>query len=344
MIRERRPKRPQHLYPTTSTTVAANTYDQHMAQTPWGELAVGDAHVHFFSHHFYSALAQQKKLENAEALGPLLTWKIPQPEPHLLAGEWVAEMDRNAVRRACLIGSVHGDELAVAAAVASHPDRFFGYFMLDPHQHDAVERVRTAAANPYLHCLCLFPAMHRFPITDARLLPIFEIAAAHHLAVFVHCGVISVGVRKKLGLPSPFDMRLSNPLDLHPMATRFSQVRFVVPHFGAGMLREALMLADLCPNVWLDTSSSNHWMMYEGLDLRSVYRRAIDLVGQGRLLFGTDSSYFPRGWNSAVFEQQIKALYELGLDATQAGQILSLNLEAFHQPRLAAVPPPVAAS
>ncbi len=314
-----------------------------MAQTPWGELAVGDAHVHFFSHHFYSALAQQKKLENAEAVGPLLSWKIPQPEPHLLADDWVAELDRNSVRRACLIGSVHGDELAVAAAVAPRPDRFFGYFMLDPHQHDAVERVRTAAANPYLHCLCLFPAMHRFPITDARLVPIFEIAAAHHLAVFVHCGVISVGVRKKLGLASPFDMRLSNPLDLHPMATRFSQIRFVVPHFGAGMLREALMLADLCPNVWLDTSSSNHWMMYEGLDLRTVYRRAIDLVGQGRLLFGTDSSYFPRGWNAAVFEQQTKALYELGLDAVQAEQILSGNLEEFHQPRLAAVPPPAVA-
>ena len=88
------------------------------------------------------------------------------------------------------------------------------------------------------------------------------------------------------GLPSPFDMRLSNPPDLHPAVTSFPQIRFVVPHFGAGMLREALMLADLCPNVWLDTSSSNHWMMYEGLDLRTVYRRAIDLVGQGRFRFG----------------------------------------------------------
>ncbi len=35
------------------------------------------------------------------------------------------------------------------------------------------------------------------------------------------------------------------------------------------------------------------------------------------------------GWNAAVFEQQTKALYELGLDAVQAEQILSGNLEEF---------------
>ncbi len=48
-----------------------------MAQTPWGELAIQDAHVHFFSHKFYSALAQQKKAANAEALAPLLNFEIP---------------------------------------------------------------------------------------------------------------------------------------------------------------------------------------------------------------------------------------------------------------------------
>ena len=52
-----------------------------------------------------------------------------------------------------------------------------------------------------------------------------------------------------------------------------------MPHFGAGFFREALMLADLCPNVYLDTSSSNSWMRYEGLDLKTVFRRALDVAG-----------------------------------------------------------------
>jgi predicted TIM-barrel fold metal-dependent hydrolase len=298
-----------------------------MPQTPWGELPVNDAHVHFFSHSFYSALARQKKAENAEALEALLNWEVAGRDPTVLAQRWVAELDRHGVNRASLIASIHGDEESVSAAVSVYPDRFFGWFMVDPLQPDALDRVRAAGISPHLHCMCLFPAMHTYSITDRRLVPMLEVASDHGLAVFVHCGAISVGVRKRLGLPSQFDMRFSNPLDLHPVALHFPRIRFIVPHFGAGLFREALMLADLCPNVWLDTSSTNRWMIYENLDLRSIFRRSIDVIGEGRLLFGTDSSFFPRGWHAEIFKLQITALYELGLNKEQAEQILFLNLE-----------------
>ena len=61
--------------------------------------------------------------------------------------------------------------------------------------------------------------MHRYSLQDERAQRIFEVAAATPgTAVFVHCGVLSVGVRKKLGLPSRFDIRFGNPLDLHAIA------------------------------------------------------------------------------------------------------------------------------
>src|SRR5205807_604101 len=139
---------------------------------------------------------------------------------------------------------------------------------------------------------CFFPAMHRFSMTNERVTPLLELAAAKpgRLA-FVHCGVLSVGVRKKLGLPSHFDMRYSNPIDLHAIALQFPRLPFVIPHFGAGYLREALMVSDLCPNVYLDTSSSNSWLKYqpEPLDLATVFRRALEVAGSSRLLFGSDS-------------------------------------------------------
>jgi uncharacterized protein len=309
-----------------------------MAQTAWGDLPVNDAHVHFFSHNFYSGLARQKKLESAETLGPLLDSEIPSRDPLTLAARWVSELDRYGLQRLCLIASTPGDEENVSAAVGAYPDRFFGYFMLDPTRPDALGRISAAAANPHLHCVCLFPAMHTYSITDSRLVPMLEIASDRRLAVFVHCGAITVGVRKKLGLSSQFDMRFSNPVDLHPVALHFPQIRFIIPHFGAGLFRETLMVADLCPNVYLDTSSSNRWMIYENLDLRSVFRRAIEVLGAGRLLFGTDSSFFPRGWQTEIFEQQITALYELGLNQQQAEQILRLNLERVLEARVSAVP------
>jgi predicted TIM-barrel fold metal-dependent hydrolase len=296
-------------------------------QTPWGDMPVCDAHVHFFSHRFFSSLAEQKQVA-VSALEPLLGWQIPDPNPAHLADQWNQELSRRGVNRAALIASIPGDHESVLIAVARHPRRFRGYMMVNPLNAYAAGQAEAALAGGHMHGLCFFPAMHCYSLHDERVTEVLAVAAAHPgTVVFVHCGVLSVGVRNKLGLPSFFDMRYSNPVDLHAVALRHPQVRFVVPHFGAGYLREALMLCDLCPNVWLDTSSTNGWVKYEGahLDLRSVFRRALDVVGPGRLLFGTDSSFFPRGWNSEIFQTQAKVLYELGLEEDKARAILHDN-------------------
>ncbi len=69
-------------------------------------------------------------------------------------------------------------------------------------------------------------------------------------------------------------------------------------------------------------------MRYEEahIDLRVVFRRALDVAGPQRLLFGSDSSYFPRGWNASIFEAQSKALYEIGITEEIARQIFHDNL------------------
>ncbi len=298
--------------------------------TTWGDLPVSDAHVHFFSHRFFSTLADQKKVPVA-ALAPLLPgWELPADDPAQLAGAWVEQLDRHGLQRAALIASVPGDADSVIAAVRKFPQRFYGYAMVNPTAPDAAAAAARALATGHLHGLCFFPAMHRYSIHDDRAAALLDVIAAHPPAIaFVHCGVLSVGIRKKLGLPSPFDLRFSNPIDLHAIALRYPTVRFVVPHFGAGYFREALMLCDLCPNVYLDTSSSNSWTRYEEahLDLRTVFRRALDVAGPRRLLFGTDSSYFPRGWNAPIFEAQTRALYEIGIAEETARLIFRDNLE-----------------
>jgi predicted TIM-barrel fold metal-dependent hydrolase len=227
-----------------------------------------------------------------------------------------------------LIGSFPGDENFVADAVRTCPEKFVGYFMLDPTAEDALQRAKHAIENVGLRGICLFPAMHKFSVSDDRLRPIYELASRRAI-VFVHMGVLSVGVRKKLGLPSLFDIRFSNPIALHPIAVEFPRVNFVIPHFGAGYFREALMLGDLCPNVYLDTSSTNSWIRYiPGLNgLTDVFRRTLDVFSVQRILFGTDSSFFPRGWNAQIFREQVEALDQLGMSATDAAAIFGGNLE-----------------
>jgi predicted TIM-barrel fold metal-dependent hydrolase len=294
-------------------------------QTPWGEFAVGDSHVHFFSRRFFEAMGSQCG-KNAEQVSEATGWKAPPEDAAELARQWVGELDSQGVARASLIASVPGDEASVEVAVHAFPERFFGYFMVNPMEEGAAERAQIALRCG-LHAVCLFPAMHRYSLQDPKVEAVIQAASTlRGRAVFVHCGVLTVSARKKLGLPSPFDMRYSNPIDLHPLATRYPGVNFVLPHFGAGYLREALMLADLCPNVLLDTSSSNQWMRYEGVELKTVFRRTLDVIGAQRLLFGTDSSFFPRGWNYDIYEAQQHALLDLGVSGADARAILEGNL------------------
>ena len=206
------------------------------------------AHCHFFSAPFFATLGGETALSR-------LGWEAPG-DAEALADRWAAELDRHQVRRAALMASVPGDAASVAAAVRRHRERFIGFFMVDPTQPDAAAKASEAIAGGGLSAICLFPAMHRYSIQDDRAKRLFDVATPG-TAAFVHCGVLSVGVRKKLGLPSPFDIRFGNPLDVHAIALSHPLVPVIIPHFGAGLFRETLMVADLCPNVRLDTSNSN---------------------------------------------------------------------------------------
>ena len=290
-----------------------------------------DAHCHFFSSRFLEILTKDRRDlpsgDHAAVVSGLLGWD-PPGEPEALADRWVEELDRHDVARAVVIASVPGDEESVAVAVAKHPSRLVGFFMLNPAAANVAERLSRALDEWKLRGVCLFPAMHQYHLDDERVGAIFESASSRSAAVFVHCGVLTVGVRKKLGMPSPFDLRLGDPLALALVASRFPKVPVIIPHFGAGFFREALMAADQCPNIHLDTSSTNSWIKYHpGLTLESVFRQALEVAGPDRLLFGTDSSFFPRGWQAPIFEQQRQVLEKIGVSSEAQQKIFSGNFQ-----------------
>ncbi len=302
-------------------------------------LRINDAHCHFFSPRFFDVLGRQKGLPG-DAPGPDVTRLVGWDHPgstDALADRWAETLTAAGVARAMLIGSVPGEEEQIAKAVARHPDRFVGAFMLDPTQEGALTRVTWALAQPGVRVVCLFPAMHGYSPTDARVLGLAEqVAGTGGTALFVHCGVLSVGIRKKLGLSSTFEARFGNPLEVQGLALRHPSLPVIVPHFGAGFYRELLMVADTCPNVYVDTSSSNAWMKYNpGLTLRHVFAQAIAVLGAERLLFGTDSSWFPRGWHGAIRDTQVAVLDELGVPHVDQQAICAGNFDRLFPRRLA---------
>lgn len=295
-------------------------------------MTINDAHCHFFSESFFRVLGVQRGWPPVEAAAhalAALNWEAPGPV-HALAARWARALDDAGVSRAALIASVPGDEDSVAAAVAAHPTRLVGYFMFDPTRPDAAERLARAAASRHLRVMCLFPAMQGYGLAETRVAEAVATWAARPTsgATFVHCGVLSVGARAKLGLKSAFHPARGNPLDLQPLAASHPEHPFIVPHFGAGLLRELLLVATVCPNIHVDTSSSNQWKRaIPDLTLAKVFERAIEVVGPSRLLFGSDSSYFPRGWHAEVLSTQRVALAAVGVSEADQSLVLGGNFD-----------------
>jgi predicted TIM-barrel fold metal-dependent hydrolase len=292
---------------------------------------IHDAHCHFLSPRYFETIGREKYGAQdgltAERIAGELGWDAPGTSD-ALAARWIAELDRQRVSRVTLIASVPGDEDSVAAAVARHPARFVGAFVVNAAAADAEARVERAFGELRLRCACLFPAMHRYRLDDDRVARVFEIAAAHRGAIFAHCGHLSIEPRAKLGLRSTFDARFGDPLALASTAASFATVPAIVPHFGGGFFREALMAAESCSNIVFDTSSSNSWIKFlPGLTLADVFRQALAVAGPDRLLFGTDSSFFPRGWRRVIHGAQRTILDQLGVEANVAAKIFSGNFE-----------------
>jgi len=286
---------------------------------------LNDSHCHFFSSRFLELLAPETG--GADEIAFRLQWE-PPGTPTELGDRWIAELDKHGVTRAALIASVPGDAVSVAEAVAHHPHRFVGFFMHNPLGLDSDGALERAFGELHMRGVCLFPAMHGYRLDHDRVDHVFRAASEHGAAVFVHCGVLTVGVRKKLGLPSRFDLRLGDPLAVAALANGFPQVPVIIPHFGAGFFREALMAADQCATIHFDTSSSNSWIRYTpGLTIDQVFRSAISVAGPTRLLFGTDSSFFPRGWQKGVYDDQQLITSAVGLNEADKGAIFGGNFD-----------------
>jgi predicted TIM-barrel fold metal-dependent hydrolase len=296
------------------------------------DLPITDAHVHFFSPNFiagYAALGKNRfpPGDYTGGLLRLMGWDMWYTDPVELGRRWVEEMNKHGVARMMMITSWLWDEEATARAAHAFPDRMSGYVMIDPTQPIAEIRARVAVTDLGLKGITLFPAMHNFRASEPKAYTIYRVAAHAGVPVFIHFGLLKIAIREKLGLVSKFDLRLSNPLDLQIPAKDFPETPFIIPHFGGGFFQETLMLASQCPNVHVDTSSSNDWtkLMPYPLTLKDVFARTLDVLGPDRILFGSDSTAFPKGWRKDIFTTQAEIVDQLGCSEEEKRKIFGGN-------------------
>jgi len=297
-------------------------------------MPIEDAHLHFFSKGvlaFYARQAESLKdaLDPASAAAAALGIEAPPAEPEALAARWVAELDRHDVSRAVLFGSAPGEQSAVSRAVRAFPDRFVAFQMVNPRAAEAAALVRSLV-EAGIRGILLFPALHGYYPDDASCRPVYDAAREHGLVAFVHLGQLKIAIRDRLRVPGRIDPSLGDPVRLGPVLREYSDVTFIVPHFGCGTLGALLPAIRGVRNLYLDTSSSNAWMAEtpELPDLAHVFRAVLDCpdLGPQRLLFGSDSTVFPRGWRADIGQQQAAALESLDVAASEREEIFGGNL------------------
>ena len=246
----------------------------------------------------------------------------PESEAHSdeeQADRWAADLDAKGVERVNFVMGGGNDNLA--KVVGMYPNKFSGFAHHGLFSVDAASELERAVEELGLKGFKVIASSQTQPIDDRSLYPLWEVANSHEIPVIMHFGVLGGGG----GFPT--DLRNMNPLTLWEVAKAFPKITFVIPHFGAGYLRELLMLCWSCPNVHVDTSGSNQWMQWMpfDLDLKGLFRKMIETVGPDRVIFGTDSSYFPRGFSLPYLREQVKACRSLGLEEGSIEKIFYRN-------------------
>lgn len=235
------------------------------------------------------------------------------------ASRWISDLDSKGVERVNFVTGGGNDNLA--NIVRSHSERFSGFAHHDIFSDDAPEELERAIKKLGLRGFKMIASSQIRPIDDNAIHPFWETAEKLDMPILMHFGVLGGG-----GGPAS-DHRNMNPLTLESVAKMFPKLTFVIPHFGAGYLRELLLLCWSCPNVCIDTSGSNQWMTWMPfeLDLKALFRKVMETIGPERLLFGTDSSYFPRGFSVQYLEEQLRTCRTIGIDEKSIEKIFYGN-------------------
>jgi uncharacterized protein len=294
---------------------------------------IEDAHLHFFSKTVFGFYARQvesfrEELDPAAAAAAWLSVEPPAAEPEALAARWASELDVHGVARAALFGSAPGEHNNVARAARSQPGRFLPFQMVNPRGADLAGVLRQLAEHE-IRGVLLFPAMHGYYADEDACRPIYTAAREHGFVVFVHVGRLQIGIREKLGIRGGIEEKFGDPARLAVVLRDYPDVSFIAPHFGCGTFDALLDAARGVRNLYMDTSSSNSWIADSRFpDLAAVFRAALDApeIGPERLLFGSDSTVFPRGWRADVYEQQTQVVESLGLAAAERDAIFGGNL------------------
>lgn len=155
------------------------------------------------------------------------------------------------------------DNNTVAAAVTAHPDRFYGWFFINPSKHDAVSEMEKGLENKGWVGVKCHPFWHQYPVDlldDAAAL-----CSEKGIPLLIH-----IGGKKDNG-------------DFRHIPERHPKLNIIYAHAGVPHYRRLWDYAKSKKNIFIDLSSP-----YLNIPLRLAAMKA---MGPEKCLYGTDGPF-----------------------------------------------------
>jgi predicted TIM-barrel fold metal-dependent hydrolase len=231
------------------------------------------------------------------------------------ASELIAVMDEEGVDKAVTFGFPwrsmeknrrHNDY--ILEAVARFPDRLIGFCCLDPMLPDAAEETQRCleAGMAGVGELAFYCSAMDGACLDG-LAPVMDLCRQFDCPVMIH-------TNEPVGhsYPGKTDNTLAQ---IYALIKRYPENRIILAHWGGGIFLYCLLkkeVSQTLAKVWFDTAASPFLYRPE------IYRQAMDLAGEDKVLWGTD---YPLIRPGRYFNEIRKA----GLSDRQQDRVLGNN-------------------
>lgn len=250
-------------------------------------------------------------------------WGFPDPEDrdediYKTSERWLYELDKYNISK--IVFTTGGGNDTLHKVISTNPHRFIGFAHHNPFSPGAAEELEKCILEyGFKGYKILAPTLTR-SIADESLALLWEVCEKYSIPVLIHFGVLGGGG----GIANGINI---DPLVIHDVAKAYPKIPFVIPHFGCCYPGELLRLCWVCSNVYVDTSGNNEWVrwMPYSLTLDDLFRKFYETIGPERIIFGTDSEWFPRGYVVRYLLDQLRVCYGMKMPGNDMKKIFGGN-------------------
>jgi predicted TIM-barrel fold metal-dependent hydrolase len=268
-----------------------------------------DGHAHMITPKIIEGMSLDAKIKQG------LIKKYPSHTVKEHVEEWLSSMDKNKIEKTVFMANTSLNKDFTDFINSS--ERFIGFARINPSLPDAILTLEEEIKNN-MKGIKLYATQEGFDVGRKECYPVYEYCAKKKFPVVIHFGV-TLGNRSIL--------IKGNPLLLSKVLKDFPDVSFIIAHFGAGFLREVLMLKYKQENLFVDSSGTNNWLDFHDGDmsLTDVFKRALKVFTSKGIIFGSDTRIFPDGYRENILNQQRGILDELNLSEEEKQDVMYNN-------------------